>query len=104
MERLIRRRRECPELGWGPFRLLDAGHPAVLCHRVDWEGSTVLALHSFAGERLEAAVGVEPEVDEAVDLFDGEDATPRDGKLSVPLDPYGARWFRVRPPGSRLPP
>ena len=64
----------------------------------------MLALHSFAGERLEAAVGVEPEVDEAVDLFDGEDATPRDGKLSVPLDPYGARWFRLRRDGQRLPP
>ena len=30
MERLIRRRRECPELGWGRCTVLDAGHPAVL--------------------------------------------------------------------------
>ena len=40
MERLIRRRRECPELGWGRCTLLDAGHAAVLAHRADWDGST----------------------------------------------------------------
>ena len=104
MERLIRRRRECPELGWGRPTLLDAGHAAVLAHRVDWGGSTVLALHSFAGERLEARVALEPEAGEAVDLFDGAHATPRDGVLSVGLDPYGARWFRLRRDGFRLPP
>ena len=43
MERLIRRRRECPELGWGRCTVLDAGHPAVLAHRADWDGSTILA-------------------------------------------------------------
>jgi maltose alpha-D-glucosyltransferase/alpha-amylase len=104
MERLIRRRRECPELGWGRATLLDAGHAAVFCHRVDWEQSTVLALHSFAGERLEARVELEPDVEEAVDLFDGEHGTPRDGALAVGLEPYGARWFRLRRGGARLPP
>ena len=39
MERLIRRRRECAELGWGRCTLLDTGRAAVLAHRSDWEGA-----------------------------------------------------------------
>ena len=104
MERLVRRRRECPELGWGRAEVLDAGQHAVLCHRADWDGSTVLALHSFADRRLDARVALAPEVVQAVDLFDGENATPADGTLTVPLDPYGFRWFRLRRPGERLAP
>src|SRR5215208_1497000 len=105
MERLIRRRRECPELGWGSCTLLDAGHDAVLAHRADWDGSTVVALHSFAPERLDARVALGEADGEAVDLLDGEDAAlDGDGVLTVPLEPYGHRWFRLRRDGRRLPP
>jgi glycosidase len=105
MERLIRRRRECPELGWGRCTLLDAGHAAVFAHRTDWGDSTVVALHSFAGERLEARVPVGDGVVEAVDLLDSHHLAPDgDGGLGVPLDPYGYRWFRLRREGQRLPP
>ena len=38
IERIIRRRKECPELGWGACSLLDTGEPSVLAHRSDWAG------------------------------------------------------------------
>jgi len=104
MERLIRRRRECPELGWGSPTLLDAGHRAVLAHRADWAGSAVLAVHSFADERLEIRLPVEDEVEQAVDLFGSEHVVPAGGTLAVALDPYGCRWFRLRRAGQRLGP
>ena len=105
MERLIRRRRECPELGWGRCTLLDAGHPAVLAHRADWQGSTVVALHAFAGDRLEVALDVGEELEQAVDLHTDHHLTPdADGRLTVTLEPYGFRWFRLRRPGERLAP
>jgi maltose alpha-D-glucosyltransferase/alpha-amylase len=105
MERLIRRRRECPELGWGPCKLLDAGPGAVLAHRADWEGGTILALHSFAEERLEARVRLEPGIEEVVDLLEEGSLVPdAEGAVTVPLEPYGYGWFRVRRDGQRVAP
>ena len=77
MERLIRRRRECPEIGWGPSTVLDAGDPAVLAHRADCDGSTIVALHNLAGRPVDAAVVLGDAGDDAVlvDLFADDDVT-----------------------------
>jgi glycosidase len=103
MERLIRRRRECPELGWGKPTLLDSGDAAVFAQRSDWEGSTVVAVHNLAGRdaRARLELGAEGSL---VDLFYDEDHALDDGAVSLELPPYDARWFRVRRPGRRLPP
>jgi trehalose synthase len=103
MERLIRRRRECPEIGWGSCTLLDSGDPAVLAHRVDWEGSTVLALHSFGDQPREVRVEV-GEIEAAVDQFADDELRPDGEQLEVPLEAYGHRWFRLRRAGQRLAP
>jgi trehalose synthase len=103
MERLIRRRRECPELGWGKPTLLDSGDAAVFAQRSDWEGSTVVAVHNLAGR--DAAVRLElGEEGSLVDLFHDDEHDLSEGALSLELSPYDARWFRVRRPGRRLPP
>ena len=105
MERLIRRRRECPELGWGRCTLLDAGHAAVLAHRADWDGSTILAVHSFADERLEARLQLEPGSRRpSICSTAATSSRTRTATLTVPLDPYGYRWFRLRRDGERVAP
>jgi maltose alpha-D-glucosyltransferase/alpha-amylase len=99
-ERLIRRRRECPELGFGALELLETGAPNVLAHRCDWEGATVVAVHELAGRAATITLPV-TDGDALVDLLDeGEHALP----ATLSLDPYAARWFRVRRAGERLPP
>src|SRR3954452_1495767 len=99
-ERLIRRRRECPELGFGTLELLDAGTPSVLAHRCDWEGSTIVAVHELAGRGTEVALPVH-DGDALVDLFDDhEHPLP----ATLPLEPYAASWFRVRRGATRLAP
>ena len=62
-------------------------------------------MHSFADERLEVRLALEPGVEEAVDLLgDGHLVPDADGALTVPLDPYGYRWFRLRRDGQRVAP
>jgi glycosidase len=103
MERLIRRRRECPELGWGRITLLDGGDDAVFAHRADWDGSAILAVHSLAAEPREVTLEV-GDVEAAVDLFADDELAPRDGAVTVALERYGHRWFRLRRPGQRVAP
>jgi trehalose synthase len=100
-ERLLRRRRECPELGFGQLEVLDAGAPNVLAHRCDWEGSTVVAVHELAGRATEVRLPVE-DGEALVDLVGADDVEGLPATLA--LDPYGARWFRVRRPGRPLAP
>jgi maltose alpha-D-glucosyltransferase/alpha-amylase len=99
MERLIRLRKECPELGWGAWRLLDAGQRAVFAHRCDWEGRTIVALHNLGAEPVEARVELdEGETLEGAEelLGDGEGDAPA-GAETVALEGYGYRWLRPRP-------
>ena len=104
MERLIRRRRECPEIGWGRPTVLDVDARGVLAHRCEWGESVIVALHSFAGEatELQAPIG---DAEAAVDLF-AHDELRREGggTVTVLLEPYGHRWLRLRHRGERLPP
>lgn len=103
MERLIRRRRECPELGWGEWALLPAGDDAVFAHRADWDQSTVVAVHNLAGREAKAELKLDDR-GTLIDLFAEEDLELERGAVTLELRPYDARWFRLRRPGQRLPP
>ncbi len=103
MERLIRRRRECPELGWGAMTVLDTGDPAVFAHKAEWQGSTIVAVHSFAEPPRSVELEVGP-AEAVVDLLGPGELEPRDGRVTVELGRYGHRWFRVRRPGERVAP
>lgn len=99
-ERLIRRRRESPEIGFGTLTLLDTEAPSVLAHRCDWKGSTIVAVHELGGGTVEVRLPVD-DGEALVDLFtDEEHPLP----ATLALDRYGAHWFRVRRTGERLPP
>jgi trehalose synthase len=103
MERLIRRRRECPELGWGRWELLDPGDPAVFAHLAEWDDSTLVAAHNLADR--DSRIRLEPGGDGAmVDLFEHEEHPLEAGGVALHMGPYDARWFRIRRPGRRLPP
>ena len=108
IERLIRRRRETPELGWGTWRVLRTNVPAVLAHRCDWEGRSVIAVHNFDEEPCQVRIqlGDVPEQGRLDDLLDERGALGEldGGSLELKLDGYGYRWFRVNAPDQQTPP
>ena len=97
-ERIIRMRKEVPEIGWGDFAIVDTGNPAVLALRYDWRNNSVLTLHNFSAQPLEvrfdAGVGDRGEV--LVNLLT-EDHSRADaqGRHRVVLEGYGYGWYRV---------
>jgi trehalose synthase len=110
MATLIQRYRECPELGWGRFELIEQPSNSVLLHRCTWAESILVLAHNFGSEdvQLEAslATGENPAGDCAgallVDLLDGEDVPlSDDGGFKLHLGRYGYRWFRLQRPGDR---
>jgi len=96
MERMIRLRKECHEIGWGAPTRLTTGEECVFAHRFDWEGQALLFAHNLDPESktIELVDGV-ADVAQLVDLLTGEDVDPSAGTLSLELDGFGYRWFRI---------
>src|SRR5438477_12985266 len=55
-ERIIRMRKEVPEIGWGDFTVLKVRDPAVLALRYDWRNNSVLFLHNLYEQPREILV------------------------------------------------
>jgi maltose alpha-D-glucosyltransferase/alpha-amylase len=104
-ERLIRLRKECPELGWGRFRLLPTAERAVFAHRSDWDDRAIVAVHNLSGAPVRAsfALGEGHEIEALRGLFRDEELRPAgDGSVELELEPHAPRWFRARRRGQRL--
>jgi hypothetical protein len=46
-ERIIRMRKEVPEVGWGDFRVIATRDPAIFIIRYDWRNNSVLFVHNL---------------------------------------------------------
>jgi hypothetical protein len=101
MSRLIRRRRETPELGWGSSTLLENEPRALFAHRCDWQGSTVVAVHNLGAERVAADLALGDDAIGVDDLLEDRSHRVHGGRLRVELDGYGYLWLRARREGDR---
>ena len=50
-ERMIRMRKECPEISWGDFVVLRTDVQEVLAIRYDWRETAMVTLHNFSSRR-----------------------------------------------------
>jgi maltose alpha-D-glucosyltransferase/alpha-amylase len=97
MERMIRMRKEVPEVGWGDFHILTTRTAEVLAIRYDWRNNSVMVVHNLSATPREVLVDVGiPDSGCLVNLLSGDNSTAEaSGKHRLLLEPYGYRWFRV---------
>jgi glycosidase len=105
-ERLMRRRKETPEPGFGEWRVLRHDVPSVLAHACTWNERTIVALHNLDAEPCRLTIPLE--IEDAVsyhDLFGGDDEEElREPRLELTLEGYGCRWYRIHRVGQRTTP
>jgi maltose alpha-D-glucosyltransferase/alpha-amylase len=97
VERLIRTRKESPEIGWGTWTVLDAHAPTVFAHYCEWRGQALLALHNLSREPAIARLDLaQYQCDHLIDLLDDREADPiEEGCFETRLPGYGYRWYRI---------
>jgi maltose alpha-D-glucosyltransferase/alpha-amylase len=98
-ERLIRMRKEVPEIGWGDFKVIATRDPAVLIIRYDWRNNSVLFVHNLDQKPREIsfATGLAGEAGKLLVNLLSEDHSQADGrgKHNLLLEAYGYRWYRL---------
>jgi maltose alpha-D-glucosyltransferase/alpha-amylase len=99
MERIIRMRKETPEIGWGDFEILHTGTPAVLAIRYDWRDNAVVAVHNLSANFCDVRLSVGLQGDDGLRLVNllstDHSVADESGKHSILLEAYGYRWYRA---------
>jgi maltose alpha-D-glucosyltransferase / alpha-amylase len=94
LERLVRIRRSCPEVGWGRCVVLPTTETSVLALRYDWEGTTTVILHNIADRVVQCTLS--PDFEHLRHLFSNQnDREAHDGRSPIALDGFGFRWMRA---------
>jgi len=94
MTGMIRLRKQCPEIGWGDWRIVPTGSRSVLAIAYCWRGNTIVSVHNLAGAPREAKLRLGGGT--LTNLMDVEEIRAgRDGVHRVALEAYGYRWLRL---------
>jgi trehalose synthase len=102
MERLIRQRKERPELGWGSYRLVETAEPTIFAHRCDWDENVVLTVHNLGPRRTVTEVPLGPN-EHLTEIFSDQRYDPfGEAPSQIEVGGYGYRWFRVQRDGQRI--
>ncbi len=99
-ERLIRRRRETPEIAFGDWSFVPVPEAAIVALRYDWGRRTVLLVHNLGAKPCTTSCKLEgaTQWDGLTDLLGNSEVSfNKDGTFTVDLAAYGFVWLRARP-------
>ncbi|GAB3772005.1 alpha-amylase family protein [Ramlibacter monticola] len=96
-ERIIRMRKEVPEIGWGDFKVLDTGNDGVLALRYDWRNNAVVTIHNLRNESTEIQIRLADEKGRQLVNLLTQDHSQAHGRgvHTIVMEPYGYHWYRV---------
>ena len=98
-ERIIRMRKEVPEIGWGDYTMITMRDPSVLAIRYDWRNNSVMFVHNLDERPREVSfkVGLSGESGKLLInlLTEDHSRAGQDDRHTLLLEGYGYRWYRV---------
>jgi maltose alpha-D-glucosyltransferase / alpha-amylase len=98
-ERIIRMRKEVPEIGWGRYETIATGDSSVLAIRYEWRNNSALFVHNLASAPREISLTVKAPEESGrllVNLLSEDHSqASADGRHRLMLEGYGYRWYRV---------
>jgi maltose alpha-D-glucosyltransferase / alpha-amylase len=98
-ERIIKMRKEVPEVGWGDFEIIQTHDRSVLAIRYDWRNNSVLFVHNLGSKPREVSIsaGVAGDAGQLLVNLLSEDHSHADarGKHCLLMEAYGYRWYRI---------
>ena len=101
-ERIIRMRKEVPEIGWGDFQIIPNREPSILIIRYDWRNNSVLFVHNFDSKPREIgfSTGSKTEASERGQILinllsDYHSRSDKNHRHRLVIEGYGYRWYRV---------
>jgi maltose alpha-D-glucosyltransferase / alpha-amylase len=99
MERIIRMRKETPEIGWGDFSFISSRTTSILIMRYEWRDNSVICVHNLSPLPCEVSFSVRNGQEQAcslINLLSDDHSQPAEGDTHrILLEPYGYRWYRV---------
>jgi maltose alpha-D-glucosyltransferase / alpha-amylase len=95
--RMIRLRKECPEIGWGKWSILRTGDPGVLAMCYEWRHNRLVIAHNFDTRPREVPLRVPGERGGLLVNLIAQDECHADanGVHHIALEELGYRWYRV---------
>ncbi|KQT88172.1 alpha-amylase family protein [Aurantimonas sp. Leaf443] len=98
VQRLIRVRRACREIGWGEMEVLDLGVSSVVALRFEWRGGVVVVLNNLADAPVTLDLGAVVGPAHARNLLRREaDLRPdASGACALRLSAHGFEWLRLQ--------
>jgi maltose alpha-D-glucosyltransferase/alpha-amylase len=94
---MIRLRKECPEIGWGNWQILETGSPHVLAMQYEWRGNCVLTVHNFSPDPV--GVQIRPLSEKGQTIYhllqEQQSNADKEGVHHLQLEGYAYQWYRA---------